>query len=1332
MSSAAPVIAYPPELPVSAARDEIAEVVRSHQVVIVAGATGSGKTTQLPKIALELGRTSIAHTQPRRLAARTIAERVSEEMQVPLGGVVGYKVRFTDQVSAETQIALMTDGILLNEVHRDRLLSRYDTIIIDEAHERSLNVDFLLGYLRRILPERPDLKVIITSATIDPESFAAHFADPSGEPAPIVEVSGRTYPVEIRYRPFARKDDAPDADDERASEDPDVDERPYEVDDEVQAIVEALRELDREPPGDVLVFLPGEAEIRDARDAVEGAFRSGPAPTEVLPLFGRLSAAEQHRVFEKSRVAGVRRRIVLATNVAETSLTVPGIKYVVDAGTARISRYSNRAKVQRLPIEPVSQASAQQRSGRAGRTSDGIAIRLYAHDDFGKRPEFTDPEILRTSLASVVLQMLSLGFGDIAEFPFLTPPDSRGVKAAFDLLVELGAVSMGRGGGPRLTKTGRRIARMPIDPRFARMLVEAGRSGVADDVLAIVAGLSIQDVRERPEEQREQAQQAHARFVDPTSDFLTLLNLWNHLREKQRELGSSAFRRLVRAEFLNYVRVREWFDVHRQLRSLTRDISDERGHRNARSESQAPGDGAAPDRRGTSAAAEGGHPRGDEIHRALLAGLLSQIGVLDERETRKGDRGRGAAYRGARNVSFQIFPGSGLKKAKPKAVMAAELVETSRLFARTVARIDPAWAEDLAGDLVKRQVSEPHWSKDSGAAVAFEKVTLYGVEIVPRRRIRFARVDRAASRELFIRHALVEGEWDPALLPKPVTKFVRQNTELRRRLEKVEERERRRDILAGDEAVYGFYDQRVPAEIFDVRSFEAWWRDELKTTPDLLTMREEHLLDDEASGDARDFPSTWRQGDQTLQLAYRFEPGAPDDGVTAVIPLALLASVQDAGFGWQVPGMRSELVTAMLRALPKTIRRHVVPAADWAERLSAELAGSGPEDHDGLPPQSLAASLARLVQQQANQPVTADAFETERVPEHLKMSFRVVDARGRAAGSGRDLGELQRRLASKARDSVARQIERGPRADGTGGKGPDAVAQAASAPAIEKQDLTDWTFGDLPDRVDQKVAGGVVRGYPALVDEKQSVAVRVETTAESAARLTRAGLRRLILLTVPSPVSYVQEHLTQNEKLALAASPYPSPKAVIEDCLAAVADEAIDRHGEVRTRAAFEAVRDDVSRGSVDRVIETTALVARVLTAARSAERAIKKANSMALLGALNDARGQLDALLPKGFVLATGLDRLRHLPRYLEGILVRLETLPDHPGRDRQWMTEYEKARAAYDEAGGEIPLDAGSPEHIERARWMLEELRVSLFAQRLGTAETISVQRIQKALRG
>ncbi|WP_150958945.1 DUF3418 domain-containing protein [Microbacterium testaceum] len=1395
--SVEPVIVYPPELPVSTARDEIARAIRDHQVVIVAGATGSGKTTQLPKICLELGRTSIAHTQPRRIAARTIAERIAEEMQVPLGSTVGYKVRFTDKVSADTRVALVTDGILLNEIHRDRLLRRYDTIIVDEAHERSLNIDFLLGYLRRILPKRPDLKVIVTSATIDPESFARHFAaapaHPGSEPtpAPVIEVSGRTYPVEIRYRPVDGADQAPeDSDDEIPDADTPAPQpkkprsparpaaRPGRSDDdvdEVGAVVAALRELDREPAGDVLVFFPGEAEIRDAADAIRGAYQKDAAPTEVLPLYGRLSAAEQHRVFERSTVAGVRRRIILATNVAETSLTVPGIRYVVDTGTARISRYSNRSKIQRLPIEAVSQASAQQRSGRAGRTSPGVAIRLYSEDDFTRRPEYTEPEILRTSLASVILQMLSLGFGDIQAFPFLTPPDSRGVKAAFDLLVELGAVklpapgsrtrdvrddgdpSRGRGrrddDGPRLTEIGREIARLPIDPRFARMLIEARRNDVSSEVLAIVSGMSIQDVRERPEERREEADRFHARFTDPTSDFLSLLNLWDYLQEKQAELGSSAFRRLCRSEHLNYVRVREWMDVHRQLRSLGGERSGERGRgdggRGAKNHVPLSA-GSAPSRphrsgrastgsehgskRADQTAAPEGHAAGDAIHRAILSGLLSHLGILDPRTVAqaKDRKAPGDArpvkgeYIGARGARFAIFPGSGLKKKRPSAVMAAELVETSRLFARTVAAVDPAWAEDLAPDLVKRSLSEPHWSKDAGSAAAYEKVTLFGVELVGRRRVQLARFDRPLAREMFVRHALVEGEWDPSVLDKRLTAFLRRNQEQRRLLEKIEERERRRDILIGDEAVFAFYNSRIPADVTDVRSFETWWKDASNRTPHLLDLRESDLTGDRAQGDDRAFPARWRQGDQTLNLAYRFEPGAPDDGVTVVVPLPLLAQLRPDGFDWQVPGMRDELVTALLRALPKTIRRNVVPAADWAEKFSAELAEKGPEHANGLPKTTLVDALAALVQRVANQRVSAADFELERVPGHLMPSFRAVDARGRAIGSDRDLATLQRRLADKARSSVESTIAR---------PAQRAAKVAEASPAFaSRSKLTTWDLDELTEVVDTPVAGGVVRGYPALVDEGDSVALRVEATPEDAARHTRAGIRRLLLLAVPSPATYVLDHLTANEKLALAASPYENAKALIEDARVALADDILLREapsGVVRTKADFERVRDAYSSVSVDRTFQTVSLAAKILLAQREVDRAMKDASSITLLGALNDVRGQVKGLIFPGFLSRTGLARLQHLPRYLAGALERVKTLSDNPGRDRQRMTEYERAAAGFVEAGGTVPLPADAPANLVQTRWLLEELRVSLFAQRLGTAEPVSPQRIAKALK-
>jgi ATP-dependent helicase HrpA len=1316
-------ITYPPELPVSGQREEIARAIRDHQVVIVAGATGSGKTTQLPKICLELGRESIAHTQPRRIAARTIAERISEELHVELGSLVGYQVRFTDRASESTRIKVMTDGILLNEIHRDRELRRYDTIIIDEAHERSLNIDFLLGYLKRLLPRRPDLRVIVTSATIDPESFAEHFADASGTPAPVIEVSGRTYPVEIRYRPLvgasASTGSGDDSDDEgAAAEDKDVQ----------QGILGALDELERESSGDVLVFLSGESEIRDAEAAVRAHYPSlGSGTTEVLPLYGRLSSADQHRVFEPSKVAGLRRRVVLATNVAETSLTVPGIRYVVDAGTARISRYSTRAKVQRLPIEPISQASANQRSGRSGRTSDGIAIRLYSEDDFERRPEFTDPEILRTNLAAVILQMASLGLGAVEDFPFLTPPDTRGIRDGLELLRELGALDPSAGSGiereadgPQLTRVGRQLARLPIEPRFARMVIESKTQGVSREVLAIVAGLTIQDPRERPLDRREQADGFHARFVDPTSDFLTLLNLWNHLEERQRELSGSAFRRMCKAEFLNYLRVREWQDLYRQLVRLAKPL-------------------------GLHVAKEAGGSNPDGIHRALLAGLLSHIGLRDERSVSSskaagaptGSAGRGrrqAEFVGARNARFVVFPGSALAKKPPAALMSAELVETSRLFARTNAAIDPAWAEQLAGPLAKRTYGEPRWERRQGSAVADEKVTLFGVPIVAKRRIQLSRVDAALARELFIRHALVEEDWDTSRLDRRLFSFVRANRTLRRELGEVEERTRRRDILAGDEAVVAFYEARVPADVADTRAFERWWRGEHRKRPDLLTMTRADLLGDTAEEDrGAGFPDHWRQGDQTYSLAYRFEPGADDDGVTVTVPLVLLPRVRADGFDWQVPGLRDELITALLRTLPKVLRRQVVPAAEWAAKIAAELP-VGPEG--GAEREPFTATLAQAIRRLTFAPVDPTDFDWERVPPHLRVTYRAVDGRGRSVGSSKDLGDLQTRLASRSRDAVAEAVgssagrETPASRTPPPGAAPETSPSAAPRPAAG---FTTWEWDELPEHVDTRQAGNVIRAYPALVDEKTSVALRLLATAEERDRATRRGIRRLLVLATPTPVAYVQEHLSNEEKLSLAASAYPGTRALLDDCLAACVDAELRRRhpdGLLRTRAEFDVVRDAVSANVMDRMFETVALVARILRAARDADRAIAGASSMHLMAALGDMRTQLAALVPAGFVSATGLDRLRHLPRYLEAISTRVRKLVDNPGRDRQAMNQLEPALAAFEAAGGRIPIDPEADARLVRVRWMLEELRVGLFAQELRTAETVSPQRIAKAL--
>ena len=1274
-----PVITFPPELPVSQRRDDIARAIAQNQVVILAGATGSGKTTQLPKILLELGRESIGHTQPRRIAARTIAERIAEELGQEVGQLVGYQVRFTDRVGKDTRIKLMTDGILLNEIHRDRDLRKYDAIIIDEAHERSLTVDFLLGYLKQLLPRRPDLKVIITSATIDPQSFSRHFSDEHGVGAPIIEVSGRTYPVDIRYRPLVAEVVEPDVLTGEGSAA--ADDRDY-----LQGINDALDELAREGDGDVLVFLSGENEIRDAEDAIRGRNLPG---TEVLPLYGRLSAADQHRVFENRRTPGIRRRIVLATNVAETSLTVPGIRYVIDAGTARISRYSVRSKIQRLPIEAISQASANQRSGRSGRTSDGIAIRLYSEEDFGKRPEFTEPEILRTNLAAVILQMISLGLGDIESFPFLQPPDSRGIKDGLDLLRELGAVELrqsrqrlrdpsAEGASDRgsdsnhvITRIGKQLSQLPIDPRLARMVVESKQHATTREVMAIVAGLSIQDPRERPLERRAQADQQHARFVDPTSDFLTLLNLWNYLEEKQKELSGNAFRRLVKSEYLNYLRVREWHDVFRQLSRMAKPLG------------LVVGDA---------------HANPDGIHRSLLAGLLSQLGLKD---VAKKD------YVGARQSRFVIFPGSALAKKQPAAIMSAELVETSRLFARTNAAIDPAWAEPIAGEIAKRTHSEPHWEKKQGSVVAYERVTLYGVPIIPKRRVQFSRIDPQYARELFIRHALVEGEWDS---PQA---FDHANRALRLKLAELEERTRRRDILYDDEAIFDFYNRRIPADVASTRDFEGWWKKARAETPDLLTMTAENLAPDDAGElDEDAFPSTWRQGDQTLALSYRFEPGAEDDGVTVAVPLPLLAGLRAEGFDWQVPGLLEELVTALIKSLPKNIRRTVVPAADWARRLLAAL----PVSSTG----TLTELLAREITAQTYTPVTERDFELDRIPAHLRVTFAVVDEHGKTVASGKVLSALQASLKPAARESVARVVE--------------APGASGERSALERLGLTEWDFDALDRARDVKHGGNLIRAYPALVDAGSSVQVRLMSTLQDQAAAHPAGVRRLLLLAIPSPLGYVQEHLTTQEKLVLAQSPYRTNADLFEDCMIACIDAVVGER-EIFTRAEFDAARDAVSATIVDSLFQAVALVSRIVAKSRDVDRAIRAATSMALISPLGDARAQLDALLwadssGPGFVSATGLERLRRLPVYLDGVVHRVGKLAENPSRDRSWMSEVQQATERYRSAGGELPLTAGAESRVIRARWMLEEFRLSLFAQHLGTAEPVSLQRITKVL--
>ena len=994
-TAAVPTISYP-DLPVSARRDEIAAAIRDHQVVVVAGETGSGKTTQLPKIALELGRGirgSIGHTQPRRLAARTVAQRIADELHVPLGDAVGYTVRFTDQAGERTLVKLMTDGILLAEIQRDRQLLAYDTLILDEAHERSLNIDFLLGYLRELLPRRPDLKVVVTSATIEPGRFAAHFGR-DGVPAPIVEVSGRTYPVEIRYRPLeqpvagpARGQDAGNIDARNIVEadDPDHDAIRTETRDQTEAIVDAVRELAAEPPGDVLVFLSGEREIRDTADVLRAEFDGVGSPggmTEVLPLYARLATADQQKVFEPH----TGRRIVLATNVAETSLTVPGIRYVVDPGTARISRYSRRTKVQRLPIEPISQASAAQRAGRCGRVADGVAIRLYSEEDFEARPRFTEPEILRTNLASVILQMAALRLGDMAAFPFLDPPDRRSVRDGVVLLQELGAFD----GDGALTDVGRRLAQLPVDPRVGRMILAAADEGCVREVLVIAAALSIPDPRERPSDDPARAAaaaQKHARFADEHSDFISFLNLWNYLREQRQERSGNQFRRMCRDEFLHYLRIREWQDLTGQLRSIARGLD------------VVENDEPAPPAR---------------VHAALLAGLLGHIGL------REGDS---RDYLGARSSRFVLAPGSVLTKRPPRWVVAAELVETSRLFARTAARIEPEDVERVANHLVQRTYSEPHWDARRGAVTAYERVTLYGLPLVPRRRVDYGGVDPETSRELFLRHALVEGDWTTR------HHFDRDNRALRDELAEVEERARRRDLLVGDDELYDFFDARVPASVVSARHFDSWWKTQRHETPDLLTLTRDDLLRRDETPNAG--PDVWRSGDLALPVTYRFEPGADDDGVTVHVPVDVLARLGGDAFAWQVPALREELVTALIRSLPKDVRRNFVPAPDTARAVLTELA-------PGQEP--LLAGVQRALHRRTGVLVPLDAFDLDKLPSHLRVTFAVEAADGQEVARGKDLATLQEQLAAPVRAAVA----------------------SAVAGELERSGLTAW-----PDDVDE-------------------------------------------------------------------------------------------------------------------------------------------------------------------------------------------------------------------------------------------------------------------------
>ncbi|QIB44908.1 ATP-dependent RNA helicase HrpA [Streptomyces aureoverticillatus] len=1253
-ASGVPAITYPEQLPVSQKKDDILEAIRDHQVVIVAGETGSGKTTQIPKICLELGRGVrglIGHTQPRRIAARTVAERVAEEMNTPLGEAVGWKVRFTDQVSQSgTYVKLMTDGILLAEIQTDRELRAYDTIIIDEAHERSLNIDFLLGYLAQLLPKRPDLKVVITSATIDPERFSRHFGD-----APIVEVSGRTYPVEVRYRPLLEDD----------TDDPDRD--------QITAITDAVEELQGEGKGDILVFLSGEREIRDTADALN---KKNYKFTEVLPLYARLSHAEQHRVFQQH----TGRRIVLATNVAETSLTVPGIKYVIDPGTARISRYSHRTKVQRLPIEAVSQASANQRKGRCGRTSDGICIRLYSEDDFLARPEFTDAEILRTNLASVILQMTAAGLGDIEKFPFIDPPDHRNIRDGVQLLQELGALDPAqKDPKKRLTQQGRKLAQLPVDPRLARMVLEADKNGCVREVMVIAAALSIQDPRERPADKQTQADQQHARFKDETSDFLAYLNLWRYVREQQKELGSSAFRRMCKREYLNFLRVREWQDIYTQLRTVAKQMDI---HLNE--------DDAAE----------------QHVHVSLLAGLLSHVGMKDVKNA-GGEGGKNTAkneYLGARSAKFAVFPGSALFKKPPRFIMSAELVETSRLWARVNAKIEPEWVEPLAQHLLKRTYSEPHWEKDQAAVMAYEKVTLYGVPIISDRKVNYGRIDPETSRDLFIRNALVEGDW------RTHHKFFADNRRLLTEVEELEHRARRRDILVDDETLFDFYDQRVPEDVVSGAHFDSWWKKKQREEPELLDF-ERSMLINERAGDVSkdDYPDSWRQGPLKFRVTYQFEPGADADGVTVHIPLQVLNQVSADGFDWQIPGLREEVVTELIRSLPKPIRRHYVPAPNYAKEF---LKRATPLQ------EPLHVTLGRELQKMVGVPLGGDDFDLSRVPDHLKITFRVTDERRRKLAEDKDLEVLKLQLKPKARKALSQAAA--------------ATAERSGGESVERAGLTDWTIGTLSRVFETRRAGQPVKAYPALVDDGDTVSVRLFDTEVEQTQAMWRGTRRLILRNIPvNPAKFAQDKLTNAQKLALSANPHGSMQALFDDCARASADKLIADFGgpawdEESYRKLYEKVRAEI----VDTTVHAVAQVQQVLAAWQACERRLKSSRSPALLANLTDVREQLDALIKPGFVTETGLRRLPDLMRYMVAADRRLQQMPTNVQRDTTRMEKVREMRDEYAWLLEQLPQGRPVPREVLDIRWMIEELRVSYFAHALGTAYPVSDKRIVKAV--
>ena len=1472
-AASVPTITYPAQLPVSARQEEIAAAILANQVVIVAGETGSGKTTQIPKICLDLGRgvnAMIGHTQPRRIAARSVAERIAQELgtKVSKESIVGYQVRFTDEVSEHTLIKLMTDGILLAEIQNDPLLRRYDTLIIDEAHERSLNIDFILGYLARLLPQRPDLKIIITSATIDSERFAAHFGV-EGRPAPIIEVSGRTYPVEIRYRPLDGVEPEPDSSQTNSAA---ANASTDEPRDQVTGVLDAVDELMALGPGDILVFLAGERDIRDTEAALidhlgpryaanESSARL-PGSVEIIPLYSRLSAAAQHRVFEKHRL----RRIVLATNVAETSLTVPSIRYVIDPGVARISRYSNKTKVQRLPIEPISQASANQRSGRCGRVADGVAIRLYSQTDYEGREPYTEPEILRTSLASVILQMAALRLGNVADFPFIDPPDRRAIADGVALLTEIGAISANSKSmhEPRLTAIGHQLARLPIDPRLGRMLLEANKRGCASEVMVIVSALSIQDVRERPLDAQEAADAMHRRLADPTSDFLTYLNFWRYLRTQSRDLSGSAFRRMCRHEYLHYLRIREWRDVYNQLAQLARPLGinaqnielPTRASIRAASDRLVPGSHAAGMANADVADAvvalgqSADTPDADAIHQSLLVGLLSNLGNYDERRRE---------YAGARATHFTIWPGSGLRRKQYDWVMAAELVETSRLFARTVARIQPQWVEQAAKHLVKVTYGEPYWSTKKGAAMVHQRVLLYGLTLVADRPVTLASVGtdaaRQAAREMFIRSGLVEGGWHARHA------FVERNRELLEDTAEVERRQRTHGILADDQALFDFYDERLPEKITSAAAFDNWWKHQRQDTPKLLDFTRELLLPE---GDNLDgYPDTWHQGDLTLALTYVFEPGRLDDGVSVQVPIEVLTRLRPEGFDWLVPGMRPQLCVATIRALPKRVRRQLVPAPDTGTRIwelicqlypqaageasdgaaasgtdassapgggadgaaASQPGGVGNGTHVvgthavGTPggvepiPVSFQQAFTQAAQQLRQVEITDEDWDQaqENLPEHLRMGFSVLDARGNKLGRGRNLIVLQRQLAKQSEAAVrsavrgalaaamdearSKKSAKSKRKDGAneshngvhgsagandsnqsaGARGENGAhngiygganngarannsaantfatttSQSLTSPLKEQTNLVDWPEvpqGVIPQQIESAGrAGLLVRGYPTLVAQPTSKAFKADLKilADVNSQLAQhaEGVLALALARTPLETARVTSRWNAKRSLFMVSAPYKSTDTLVSDlCLAAgrlLAQQWSRETGhdlaQLRDRKDFELFASWLRDRLEDQVEIIAAQVEAALEAKGQLDKAVGRNTSLALLDTLQEIREQAAALIAPRFIADADPAQLAHYGRYLKSLAYRLEKAAASPSQDAALAYQVREIEGqvsdAVEHAKG-LPANPARAAVLRQAQNMVWELRVSLFAQQLGTAHKVSAKRISRLL--